>query len=383
MKELIHRCFPTARSRWMYAFIAPWIIPLMAYLLIGQPYLQTGSTFAGGTLVVGILSTLAFLAHNEVADRITRKYPHLRQTIKRIVWTTLCFTGLSAFFLYSYVMMFAACGFFNTELSLEAMRANHGVIPTWNRLFERMFGIEVTPPTLVFLYAWDVFCLLTFVFIYEVFYSLEQWQASQKNKETLKKARLQGQLQSLRSQISPHFLFNSLNSLSSLIADEPQKAEDFVNEMAKVYRYLLQTSERELTPLSVELAFIHSYYHLLKTRYGAGLHLDVAVDPAYLKYQLPPLTLQMLVENAVKHNVILATKPLHIHIGTTATGELLVSNNLQTKAKRPGIVESTQVGLANITARYRLLDQPLPQITNGPDHFKILLPLFTENVSEV
>ncbi|PMD93236.1 histidine kinase [Siphonobacter sp. BAB-5405] len=383
MKELIHRCFPTARSRWMYAFIAPWIIPLMAYLLIGRPYLQNWSNFLGGTLVVGILSTVAFVAHNYAADVITRRYPHLRQTVKRIIWMTLSFTFLTAFFLYFYLTLFALGGFFHTEISLEAMQANHGIIPTWNHLFKRLAGADVTPPTLVFLYAVDVFSLLAFVFIYEVFYSLEQWQASQKNKETLKKARLQGQLQSLRSQISPHFLFNSLNSLSSLIADEPQKAEDFVNEMAKVYRYLLQTSERELTPLSVELAFIHSYYHLLKTRYGAGLHLDVVVDPAYLKYQLPPLTLQMLVENAVKHNVILATKPLHIHIGTTTTGELLVSNNLQTKAKRPGVVESTKVGLSNITARYRLLDQPEPQITNGPDHFKILLPLFTENVSDI
>jgi len=123
------------------------------------------------------------------------------------------------------------------------------------------------------------------------------------------------QMRALQAQISPHFLFNSLNSLSSLIADEPEKAERFVDEMSSVYRYLLGSNEGELTTLRAELAFLRSYYHLLKTRYGRGIELDVAVSEARQHDLLPPLTLQLLVENAVKHNVVAAETPLSTSIG--------------------------------------------------------------------
>ncbi|MBC7892340.1 MAG: histidine kinase, partial [Sphingobacteriaceae bacterium] len=164
------------------------------------------------------------------------------------------------------------------------------------------------------------------------------------------------QMRALQAQISPHFLFNSLNSLSSLIADEPEKAEEFVDEMSSVYRYLLRSNEGELTTLRAELDFIRSYYHLLKTRYGRGIELDVAVSEARQHDLLPPLTLQLLVENAVKHNVVAAETPLHIRIYTQGPNALLVRNTLQRKLGSR--VVSTRKGLLNISEKYRLLNQP-------------------------
>lgn len=95
-------------------------------------------------------------------------------------------------------------------------------------------------------------------------------------------------MRTLQAQLSPHFLFNSLNSLSALIADEPRKAEQFVDELASVYRYLLQSSDRELIPLEVEMKFISSYYHLLQTRYGQGIYLDVSISNCHAQSLLPP-----------------------------------------------------------------------------------------------
>lgn len=181
------------------------------------------------------------------------------------------------------------------------------------------------------------------------------------------------QMMALQAQLNPHFLFNSLNSLSSLIADEPAKAERFVDEMSSVYRYLLRTNDYELTTLQTELAFIDSYYHLLKTRYGQGIDLDKRIDEVFLMYKLPPLTLQLLVENAVKHNVVSADQPLRIHLSTDDRGWLTVSNTLQ---RRPANrINSTQKGLLNILAKYQLLGQATPTVSETGDTFMVSLPL--------
>ncbi|WP_420147367.1 sensor histidine kinase, partial [Spirosoma sp.] len=219
----------------------------------------------------------------------------------------------------------------------------------------------------------NVVANLLSVGIDESTYSMKKWRENRLEKEQLEKINIQSQLESLKNQVNPHFLFNSLNSLSSLIDDEPERAEQFVDEMAKVYRYLLQTNEDVLTTLDTELGFIQSYYHLLKTRYGAGIGMHIDVAPQARNYQLPPLTLQMLVENAVKHNVIHAGKPLLIEIETTNSGELRVRNNRQQRSG--GRMSSNKVGLANISAKYRLLAQTDPVVLSDDDHFTVILPL--------
>lgn len=181
------------------------------------------------------------------------------------------------------------------------------------------------------------------------------------------------QMKALQAQLNPHFLFNSLNSLSSLIADEPEKAEQFVDEMSNVYRYLLRTNEAELTTLSTELSFIQSYYHLLKTRHGQGIDLTIDVADRFQNYLIPPLTLQLLLENAVKHNVVSASFPLRISISSNESGHLRVRNNLQRRAKDR--VNSTQKGLLNIVAKYELLNQPDVSIQETGETFEVVVPL--------
>jgi two-component system LytT family sensor kinase len=180
------------------------------------------------------------------------------------------------------------------------------------------------------------------------------------------------QMRALQSQINPHFLFNSLNTLSSLIDESPRQANDFVDELSSVYRYLLRSNENELTTLDLELTFIHSYFHLLRTRFGSNVSLEVSIDETFNKAWLPPLTLQLLVENAVKHNIVLPEAPLLIRIRTTDQKQLIVENTLQRKPLR---VESNGVGLSNISIKYQLLNQPDPMIEEQDGWFRVTLPL--------
>lgn len=208
--------------------------------------------------------------------------------------------------------------------------------------------------------------------VYEGVYVMRQWRQTYQEKETLAKAQWQTRFNSLKNQVNPHFLFNSLNALSALIEESPSQASQFVDELSKMYRYLLQTNEQELTLLSTELTFIESYVHLLQTRYGAGISVQMAVADDHLTSSLPPLTLQLLVENAVKHNVVLANRPLLIEIGTTNDRHLRVRNNLQ---RKNGHSSSNGVGLANIAAKYRMLSQTDIVIQDNDGYFTVLLPL--------
>lgn len=200
----------------------------------------------------------------------------------------------------------------------------------------------------------------------------EQLAQSEWEREKLQMANLQSQLDVLKQQVNPHFLFNALNSLSSLISEDPRQAEVFVDKLSGVYRYVLQANSHDLTTLAAELTFIDAYYHLLQTRYGEGLTLSVAVAEEQRACQLPPLTLQLLVENAVKHNVVSPKRPLHIRIETDETGRLVVQNNRQQKAVR---ALSNGVGLSNIVAKYQMLNLPPPTVEESGERFVVRLPL--------
>jgi LytS/YehU family sensor histidine kinase len=208
--------------------------------------------------------------------------------------------------------------------------------------------------------------------VQEAAYYFARLLQAEKETEQLKKENLQTQLDSLKQQVNPHFLFNSLNTLSYLISEDAEKAEEFLDEMCKVYRYLLRTNENELTSLGTELQFIRSYFHLLKTRYGDCLHLHLAIAPGHEQSLLPPLTLQLLVENAVKHNIIHKEQPLTVHISTEPSGQLTVKNNLQKKVQ---VVASNQVGLTNIASKFSLLKQPDIRVEQTETEFLVTVPL--------
>jgi hypothetical protein len=196
--------------------------------------------------------------------------------------------------------------------------------------------------------------------------------ATELENERLKQEKTQVQLRALQAQVNPHFLFNSLNSLSSLIEEEPGRASHFVDQLSQVYRYVLKANEQPLTSLASELNFVTAYYHLLKTRYGDGLSLTIQVDPTLLTHLLPPLTLQLLIENAVKHNTTLVAQPLQVSVVTDEKGHLVVSNKLQRKRSS---VLSNGVGLSTILDHYKQLHQPSPLVEETPGMFRVQLPL--------
>jgi two-component system, LytTR family, sensor kinase len=213
---------------------------------------------------------------------------------------------------------------------------------------------------------------ILFLGIYEAMYYYAKLRQSEEEKKQLEKEKLWAQLENIKQQVNPHFLFNTLNSLSSLITEDPAEAERFVDEMSKVYRYLLETNKHELVELGTEMKFIRSFYQLLKIRYSNGVVLKTDVQERYNHYRVPPLTLQLLVENAVKHNITSKNKPLTIQISTTEKGELVVRNNLQKKTTK---VESHKIGLDNIAMKYQLMQQGEIFAEEADGHFIVTVPL--------
>jgi LytS/YehU family sensor histidine kinase len=161
--------------------------------------------------------------------------------------------------------------------------------------------------------------------------------------------------------------------------DDRHRAVTFVNELSSVYRYLLQANDEDLTTLQKELAFLAHYFHLLKTRFGEGIEWETAIAERYLGSRLPPLTLQLLVENAVKHNAVLPNKPLQIRLFTDEPGNLVITNNLQ---KKNTTALSHKKGLQNILSKYRLLHQQQVIIQQTTDTFQVTIPLIQPDVYE-
>lgn len=238
-----------------------------------------------------------------------------------------------------------------------------------------LFGFDFVLAVTNFIFFQSIYEIL--FFIRESSIKEQRLRQAEQEREKLRAANLQSQLDALKQQVNPHFLFNSLNVLDSLIEDNPQQARVFLEELSTVYRYLLRSNEHYLTNLENELAFINSYYHLLKTRLGNGLQLNVNIGQKYQSYKLPPLTLQLLVENAFKHNIVLPDQPLVITIVTDDEGHLLVQNNVQRKNCR---INSTGVGLTNILAKYRMLSQPDPSIREDNGLFVVTLPLIEASI---
>jgi hypothetical protein len=208
--------------------------------------------------------------------------------------------------------------------------------------------------------------------LYEAIYFFTQWKITLQETEQLKRENLQSQLYTLKSQVNPHFLFNTLYTLQTLIPEDEKKSVQFVHDMSQVYRYILQSNEKVVTTLKNELNFLSSYFFLLKIRFGESLKSQIVVPEEYMDLRIPPLTLQMLVENAVKHNVLSVSKPLQVIITANSDGTLSVRNNLQ---KKNQLVPSTHLGLKNIISRFELLKKPGVTIVETEKYFTVTIPL--------
>tara|TARA_R110000868_G_scaffold21614_4_gene89502 strand:- start:1245 stop:2282 length:1038 start_codon:yes stop_codon:yes gene_type:complete len=188
--------------------------------------------------------------------------------------------------------------------------------------------------------------------------------------EHLKQQNLQNELSALKNQINPHFLFNSLNTLNSLIRDN-KEATMFVKKLSFMYRYILQSGDRDLVALKEEIKFLDSYTYLIKTRYRNRFQIEISIDEGYLDRKIPPLALQLLVENAVKHNEISETHPLKVHI--YSQGDCIYVEN-KVRA-RTTLAEGTGTGLLNLYKRYYMIRKQQIIVDKQNDIFRVKLPL--------
>jgi len=181
----------------------------------------------------------------------------------------------------------------------------------------------------------------------------------------------------LKNQLDPHFLFNSLNVLTSLIEEDANQAQKFTTSLSKVYRYVLEQKNKELVSIEEELQFARTYVRLLKMRFEDSIVLDLPETTSNPEAKIVPLSLQLLLENAVKHNVVTSSKPLKIRV-YEEDGYLVVTNNLQEKQV---VKKSSGVGLRNIQQRYNLLTDKTVRIDKKPGNFSVFLPMLTKQVS--
>ncbi|SNR15766.1 sensor histidine kinase [Tenacibaculum jejuense] len=208
--------------------------------------------------------------------------------------------------------------------------------------------------------------------IYEAIYYYVRLKKSIREEEQTKQVMIQAQLDTLTNQAKPHFLFNSLNTLRDIIdVEDKEDAKVFVDKLSDVYRFILESGNSNLLQLHEELKFVKSYIHIQKERFGDNFLIDWDISEDKLSTMIIPMSLQLLIENAIKHNVVSKAKPLIVSVKTEGN-QLIVSNKIQKKSTQ---LPSTKIGLKNITRRYSLVSDKAIEINNDGEFFTVILPL--------
>ncbi|GAA4732196.1 sensor histidine kinase [Flavisolibacter ginsenosidimutans] len=336
-----------------------WAVTLLPFtmalnsIIFGSRYFTDGTIFLPTTLISAFVFTLDFTACGGIALLLRRRMPHEEQTSRRLFLMIFCFVDLSGVFLLTLF---------------------HGyeIFPSFNYTFNEKGFI------------WAYVCMaiinIFLTLLMEGISRYNNWRENLKETEQIKKTFTQSQLLGLKSQVNPHFLFNSLNTLSSLIQEDEGEAEVFLNEMSKVYRYMLRGDDEQLVTLQTEVKFIGSYTHLLEKRFGQSLQVKLCIEEEDLEKFLPPLSLQVLIENAFSQNSMTKAKPLVINVCSNSTNEIRVCNNRQPKMISNDMdIES---GLDNLVAKYRLLNAASVVINDEETQRCISLPLLREKGGE-
>jgi len=338
-------------DRWVMLIMIPVTALIIPFVFFGlrlsrQPY------FTWKIYVTTLIITSAIWMGNRLIMKISRsRYPLFPETRKRLIFQSAVMLVYT--FIATNVLGYLLSGY------CDMIKENYPGHTFQDILFNSNSA--------------SVFCSLTVVAIYETKYFMHELQYAVEEKEHLKRESLQAQLQALKSQVNPHFLFNNLNTLCAIIPENPDKAIDFVQQLSRVYRYILEVKDEKSIPLSDEMELLHAYSFLLKTRFGDNLSIEIEVPEINLQQKIVPLSLQLLLENAIKHNIVSAEKPLKITV-FVEDGNLVVRNNLQ---KKNQISETTGIGLQNIRNRYKLITDKLIAIQETAFSYKVSLPLIS------
>lgn len=298
--------------------------------------------------------------------------------------------------LYSFVLSFSNVGFFyglskiNWTGKKWPVRVIVGIIGSvvitllslfFLRVFSKVYLKGLSFEEFIDSEKWDYYSFglwitLTIVVVFHIAYFYKKLQENKVTESQIVAKTETAKYESLKNQLDPHFLFNSLNVLTSLIEENPKKAEKFTTGLSKVYRYVLEQKDKNLIPLEEELKFAKSYMELLKMRFEEGVEYSLPEHISNPDYKVVPLSLQLLLENAVKHNMITSGKPLQIKI-YEQDGYLIIENNNRPKAS---LEKSTKVGLANIKQRYSLITKKQVEVISDFKKFQVKLPLLTKEI---
>jgi hypothetical protein len=227
-------------------------------------------------------------------------------------------------------------------------------------------------------YQFGLWITLTIIAVFHIIYFYNRYQKNKLKEQKVIAGTASAKFDALKNQLDPHFLFNSLNVLTSLIDENPESAQKFTTSLSKVYRYVLEQKDKELVTVDEELDFARTYMTLIKMRFEDSIVFDIPDRATNPESKVVPLSLQLLLENAVKHNTVTTNKPLHIKIYEDNSGNLVVENNLQPKQI---VKKGSGVGLENIKQRYQLLTHKKVNINQQADRFAVAIPMLTKQIS--
>lgn len=316
----------TRKDLWIFAAVVPVIVLVYNSLIFGNRYFTEGRVFGWASLCTLVIIGCFWFVFTRIAVMLRNRFPNDGDLMKRMAISIFLFILINALIVTILFWGYDYFHFLNYELNQVRYQ--------WTLLSAAIFNVFIT-------------------ILHEGVDSFDKWKKTMLETQQLKKEYMQSRLLGLKSQMNPHFLFNSLNSLSSLIGEDTVAAEKFLDEMSKVYRYLLRSDDK-LVSLGTELQFLDSYSYLLKVRYGDGIHINRHITTSQLSLLMPPLTLQLLVENTFTTNVISKDRPLVITISSLGEQWLQIQHNVQQKV-RIGIPDVEMAGLDNIINKYRLL----------------------------
>ena len=315
----------------------------------GSIMIEQPDIFFGPCLLIGVAYVLAYwLAYRTMYFYLVRKYPEVEQRKTR----------------YTYLVIYVLVIYLIIKLILKFVLPHDNM----HQFITSEFGHNLTEVITSLLVTTAVLS------IYEGSYAYKKIHDTKLKIQLLERNNIQSQLEGLKSQVNPHFLFNSLNTLCNIIPQSPDRAEEFVRKLSKVYRYILEIRDKELIRLEEELEYLNAYTHLCKERFGSNLNINIDIQDEHLNKQIVPLSLQILFENAIKHNIISKEKPLTISVKIDGNGRLVVSNNLQVKRQVPA---STKFGLQSIKERYQFFTDKAVDVIQTTQNFIVVIPLIS------
>jgi sensor histidine kinase YesM len=300
--------------------------------------------------------------------------------------------------LYSFVLGYSNMYFFDYLERLEwkhrdtIKRIALGFIGSTIITLTGLFILRVSTSVIYFGNSWEYFVAnekiknyqfglwitLTIISVFHVIYFYNRYQKNKLKEQKVIAGAASAKFDALKNQLDPHFLFNSLNVLTSLIDENPESAQKFTTSLSKVYRYVLEQKNKDLVTVDEELDFARTYMTLIKMRFEDSVIFDIPDRASNPESKVVPLSLQLLLENAVKHNTVTTSKPLHIKIYEDNSGNLVVENNLQPKQI---VKKSSGVGFENIKQRYQLLTHKKVNINQQAGRFSVAIPMLTKQIS--